>query len=48
MMRLLRLIPLLIFGLLFAGGGLAIFSETALPTWQNWSAMQNWQPGYAQ
>jgi hypothetical protein len=48
MMRLLRLLPLLIFGLLFAGGGLAIFSETALPTWQNWSAMQNWQPGYAQ
>jgi len=48
MMRLLRILPLLVFGLLFAGGGLFIFSKTALPTWQSWSAMQNWQPAYAQ
>jgi len=47
-MRLLRFLPLLVFGLIFAGGGLFIFSKTALPTWQNWSAMQNWQPGHAQ
>ena len=48
MIRLLRNLPPLIFGLIFAGGGLFIFSETALPTWQSWSAMQNWQPAYAQ
>jgi len=46
-MRSLRIIPGLIFGLVFAGGGLFIFAETALPTWQDWYAMQNWQPAYA-
>ncbi len=38
----------MVFGLLFAAGGLFILSETALPTWQNWHAMQNWQLTYAQ
>jgi hypothetical protein len=46
-MAALRIIPGLIFGLVFAGGGLFVFSETALPTWQNWSEMQNWQPAHA-
>jgi hypothetical protein len=32
-----------VFGLLLAGGGLAIFSETGLPMWQDWYAMQSWQ-----
>ena len=48
MIRLLRSLPGLVFGLLFATGGLFILSETALPTWQNWRAMQNWQLTYAQ
>ncbi len=48
MIRLLRSLPGLVFGLLFAAGGLFILSETALPTWQNWQAMQDWQPTYAQ
>ena len=48
MTSILRRLPGLIFGLLFAAGGLFILSETALPTWQNWRAMQNWQPTYAQ
>jgi len=47
-MSILRIIPALIFGLLFAGGGLLIFSETALPTWKSWYAMQNWEPENAQ
>jgi hypothetical protein len=46
-MRALRIIPGLFFGLIFAGGGLFIFIQTALPTWQDWYAMQNWQPAYA-
>jgi len=37
----------LIIGLFFAGGGAMIFSETALPTWQDWRAMQQWQPASA-
>jgi hypothetical protein len=43
-MRRLLIIPGLLFGLLFAGGGFFMLSETALPMWQNWQAMQNWQP----
>lgn len=46
-MRALRIIPGLLFGLMFAGGGLFVFAETALPTWQDWYTMQNWQPAYA-
>ncbi len=46
-MRALRAIPGLIFGLFFAGGGLLAFSETGLPTWQDWYAMQQWQPAQA-
>jgi len=46
-MRALRAIPGLIFGLFFAGGGLLVFSETGLPTWQDWYAMQQWQPAQA-
>jgi hypothetical protein len=47
-MSILRIIPALIFGLLFAGGGLFIFSETGLPTWKSWYAMQSWEPDNAQ
>jgi hypothetical protein len=47
-MSILRIIPALIFGLLFAGGGLFIFSETALPTWNSWYAMHSWEPDNAQ
>lgn len=46
-MRRLTIIPGLIFGLIFAGGGFAILSETAIPTWQSWQEMRNWLPGYA-
>jgi hypothetical protein len=46
-MRALRMIPGLIFGLFFAGGGLFFLSQTALPTWQDWYAMQSWQPAQA-
>ncbi|MCP4186168.1 MAG: DUF3592 domain-containing protein, partial [Gammaproteobacteria bacterium] len=44
----LAIIPGLIFGLIFAGGGFFFLSETAIPTWQNWQSMHNWQPGFAQ
>ena len=46
-MRALRAIPGLIFGLIFIGGGLLVFSETGLPAWQDWYAMQRWQPAQA-
>jgi len=46
-MRRLLIIPGLLFGLLFAGGGFFMLSETALPMWQNWQRMQNWQPNDA-
>ena len=42
------MIPGLLFGLFFAGGGFFMLSETALPMWQNWQEMQNWQPTDAQ
>ncbi len=47
-MRLLRAVPALLFGLMFAGGGVFFLSETALPVWQDWRAMQQWQPAQAQ
>ena len=43
-MRRLLIIPGLLFGLLFAGGGFFVLSETALPMWQSWQAAQGWQP----
>jgi hypothetical protein len=46
-MRRLLIIPGLLFGLLFAGGGFFMLSETALPMWQNWQRMQGWQPNEA-
>jgi hypothetical protein len=46
-MRRLLVIPGLLFGLLFACGGFFMLSETALPMWQNWQRMQDWQPGEA-
>ena len=46
-MRRLLVIPGLLFGLLFAGGGFFMLSETALPMWQNWQRMQDWRPAYA-
>jgi len=33
----------LIFGLLFAGGGFFMALETAVPTFQSWKAMKQWQ-----
>lgn len=46
-MRRLAIIPGLLFGLIFSGGGFLIFAETSLPTWQNWSEMRDWRPGNA-
>jgi len=46
-MRRLLVIPGLLFGLFFAGGGFFMLSETALPMWQNWQRMQGWQPNDA-
>ena len=46
-MRRLLVVPGLLFGLLFAGGGFFILSETALPMWQSWQDMQGWQPADA-
>lgn len=46
-MRRLSIIPGLLFGLLFAGGGLFIGAETAWPMWQNWRDAQQWQPATA-
>lgn len=46
-MHKLTIIPGLLFGLLFAGGGFFLLSKTAIPTWQSWQAMQDWRPGYA-
>ena len=46
-MRKLLIIPGLLFGFLFGGGGYLVFAETALPMWQNWQRMQDWQPGSA-
>ena len=47
-MRILSAIPVLLFGLVFAGGGLFFLSQTSVPTWQDWRAMQQWQPAQAQ
>ena len=47
-MRLLRALPALIFGLAFAAGGVFFLFQTAVPTWQDWRAMQGWQSAYAQ
>jgi hypothetical protein len=47
-MRVLRALPALLFGLMFAGGGLFFLSMMALPMWQDWQAMRSWQPAYAQ
>ncbi|MCP4877130.1 MAG: DUF3592 domain-containing protein [Gammaproteobacteria bacterium] len=46
-MRRLLVIPGLLFGLFFAGGGFFMASETSLPMWQNWQRMQGWQPNDA-
>ncbi len=43
-MRILSIIPALLFGLIFAGGGFFFLSETALPMWKNWQRMQDWLP----
>ncbi len=47
-MRLLRALPALIFGLAFAAGGVFFLFQTAVPVWQDWRAMQGWQPTRAQ
>ena len=44
----LLVIPGLLFGLLFAGGGCLILAETSLPMWLNWQRMQYWRPASAQ
>ena len=46
-MRRLAIIPGLLFGLIFGGGGFIFLAETSLPTWQSWSEMKDWRPGYA-
>jgi hypothetical protein len=43
-MRLLRALPALLFGLMFAGGGALLLANTALPMWLDWQAMRGWQP----
>jgi len=47
-MRLLKALPALIFGLAFAAGGVFFLFQTAVPTWQDWRAMQGWQSASAQ
>jgi len=47
-MRLLLIIPALLFGLMFGGGGFFFLSETAWPMWHNWQRMQDWQPAFGQ
>ena len=46
-MRRLVIVPALLFGLGFAGGGYFIAAETAVPMWQNWQRAQDWRPAYA-
>ena len=46
-MRRLLIIPGLLFGLVFAGGGFFIAAETVWPMWQNWQQVQNWRPASA-
>ncbi len=46
-MRVLRILPGLIFGLAFAGASLFMLSETAVPTWEDWYAMRSWQSNNA-
>lgn len=46
-MRRLLIIPGLLFGLLFSGGGFFIAAETTWPMWQNWQQVQNWRPASA-
>ena len=46
-MRSLLIIPGLLFGLIFGGGGFFMFAETAFPMWNNWQRMQDWRPAYA-
>ncbi|MFT5173705.1 MAG: hypothetical protein ACI8W7_001883 [Gammaproteobacteria bacterium] len=47
-MRVLSRLTALLFGLLFAIGGLFFVSGTAWPMWQDWHAMRDWQPVQAQ
>jgi len=46
-MRRLLIIPVLLFGLVFVGGGYYIAAETAIPMWQNWQQARDWRPAYA-
>jgi len=46
-MRRLLIIPGLLFGLSFTGGGFFMLSETAWPMWQNWQRAQDWLPASA-
>ena len=46
-MRILRAIPAILFGLMFAGGGVFFLSVTALPVWQDWHAMKRWHSAQA-
>lgn len=47
-MQLLKNLPGLLFGLVFAGSGIFFLYRTAWPTWQSWTAMRSWQPAQAQ
>ena len=46
-MRTLRIIPGLLFGLMFSVGGFFLVAESAWPMWQNWRDAQHWQPATA-
>ena len=39
-MQLLKNLPGLLFGLVFAGSGIFFLYQTAWPTWQSWTAMR--------
>lgn len=43
-MRRLLILPGLLFGLMFTGGGYFIAEETAWPMWQTWKDANHWQP----
>lgn len=46
-MRRLIAIPGILFGLMFAGGGVFFLAQMALPMWQDWQEMRDWTPASA-
>lgn len=47
-MRIIGALAGVIFGMVFVVGGIRIALETAIPTYQSWQLMKNWQPASAQ